>query len=46
MRETAQAVKHMHLRRAVSFLKNVQEHKECVPYRRFNGGIGRTAQVQ
>jgi len=44
-RETAQTIKHMHLRRAVSFLKNVKGHKECVPFRRYNGGIGRCAQV-
>lgn len=44
-RETAQTIKHMHLRRAVKYLKNVVEHKECVPFRRFTGGVGRCAQV-
>merc|ERR1711935_521608 len=43
-RETAYNIKHMHLRRAVAYLKNVTELKECVPYRRFNGGVGRWAQ--
>ena len=36
----------MPLRRAVRFLKNVVEKKECVPFRRFNGGVGRCAQVK
>lgn len=45
-RETAQNIKHMHLRRAVAFLKNVIAHKECVPFRRFTGGVGRCAQVR
>jgi len=35
----------MHLRRAVVYLKNVIAHKECVPFRRFTGGVGRCAQV-
>ncbi|KRZ26168.1 60S ribosomal protein L17 [Trichinella pseudospiralis] len=45
-RETAQAIKHMTLNRAVRFLKNVIEKKEIVPFRRFNGGVGRKAQVK
>ena len=45
-RETAQTIKHMHLRRAVAFLKNVIAHKECVPFRRFTGGVGRCAQAK
>lgn len=44
-RETAQAIKRMHLRRAVSYLKAVTMKKECVPFRRYNGGVGRCAQV-
>lgn len=36
----------MTLRRAQRFLKNVTERKECVPFRRFNGGVGRTAQAK
>lgn len=35
----------MPLKRAVKFLKNVVEHKEIVPFRRYCGGIGRHAQV-
>merc|ERR1711934_214567 len=45
-RETAQAIKHMHLKRANRFLKNVVSHKECVPFRRFNGSVGRCAQAK
>merc|ERR1712044_47400 len=45
-RETAQAIKRMHLRRAVKYLKNVCDMKECVPFRRFNGGVGRCAQAK
>lgn len=44
--ETAQAIKHMPLRRAQRFLKSVVEKKECVPFRRFNGGVGRCAQAK
>lgn len=36
----------MPLRRAQRYLKNVIGKKEIVPYRRFNGGVGRKAQVQ
>jgi len=45
-RETAQAIKKMHLRRAQRFLKNVVIKKECVPFKRFNGGVGRCAQAK
>jgi len=45
-RETAMHLKRMHLRRAVVFLKNVVAHKECVPFRRFTGGVGRCAQAK
>ena len=45
-RETAMTIRRMHLRRAVSFLKNVVDKKECVPFRRFIGGVGRCAQAK
>jgi len=45
-RETAQAIKKMPLRRAQRYLKNVIGKKEIVPFRRFNGGVGRKAQVK
>lgn len=44
--ETARAIKNMPLRRAQKYLKNVIEHKECVPFRRFNGGVGRCTQAK
>ncbi|XP_034483443.1 60S ribosomal protein L17-like [Drosophila innubila] len=44
--ETARAIKKMTLRRAKSYLKAVKDQKECVPFRRFNGGIGRCAQAK
>lgn len=45
-RETALAIKRMTLRRAQRFLKNVTDEKECVPFRRFNSGVGRCAQAK
>ncbi|XP_071035131.1 large ribosomal subunit protein uL22 isoform X1 [Parasteatoda tepidariorum] len=45
-RETAQAIKKMPLRRAQRYLKNVISKKEIVPFRRFNGTVGRKAQVK
>ncbi|KAL2111821.1 hypothetical protein VUR80DRAFT_9209 [Thermomyces stellatus] len=43
-RETAQAINGWKLQRAIAFLNNVTEKKEAVPFRRFAGSIGRTAQ--
>eukprot|EP01123_Difflugia_compressa_P004717 TRINITY_DN161_c0_g1_i6.p1 TRINITY_DN161_c0_g1~~TRINITY_DN161_c0_g1_i6.p1 ORF type:complete len:188 (+),score=31.03 TRINITY_DN161_c0_g1_i6:160-723(+) len=43
-RETAQAIKGMKLRKAQKYLKDVMEKKQAVPFRRYNGGIGRKAQ--
>lgn len=45
-RETAKAIKGLTLRRAQQFLKNVIAKKEIVPFRRYNGGVGRKAQVK
>lgn len=36
----------MPLRRAQRYLKAVMEKKECVPFRRFNGAVGRCAQAK
>ena len=30
--------------KAITYLNNVRDHKQAIPFRRFNGGIGRTAQ--
>lgn len=45
-RETAQAIKNMHLRKAVRYLKDVMAKKQIVPFRRYRGGVGRKAQVR
>eukprot|EP00727_Mastigamoeba_balamuthi_P007710 m51a1_g356 putative 60S ribosomal protein L22 (178) ;mRNA; f:579784-580584 len=45
-REAAMAIKGMTLRRAKAFLHHVIARKEIVPFRRFNGGIGRKAQCK
>nr|CAH7745630.1 unnamed protein product [Callosobruchus chinensis] len=44
--ETANAIRKMPLKRAVAYLKNVTNMKECIPFRRFNGGVGRCAQAK
>ncbi|KAL3989808.1 ribosomal protein L22 [Acanthocheilonema viteae] len=44
--ETAQAIKHMPLKRAIRFLENVKEKKEIVPFRKFNHRVGRKAQAK
>lgn len=44
-RETAMAIKGMGLNKAKAFLADVMEHKQAVAFRRFNGGVGRTAQA-
>uniref|UniRef100_A0A2K5KPQ1 Large ribosomal subunit protein uL22 n=1 Tax=Cercocebus atys TaxID=9531 RepID=A0A2K5KPQ1_CERAT len=45
-RETAQAIKGMHIRKAMKYLKDVTLQKQCVPFRRYNGGVGRCAQAK
>ena len=45
-REAANALKRMTLRRANRYLKNVVNKKEIVPFKRFNGGVGRKAQAK
>ena len=36
----------MPLHRATTYLKNVIEQKEIIPFRRFMGGVGRHAQAK
>ncbi|KAF9890389.1 hypothetical protein FE257_006057 [Aspergillus nanangensis] len=43
-RETAQAINGMKLQRALTFLDNVTNKAEAVPFRRFAGSTGRCAQ--
>jgi large subunit ribosomal protein L17e len=45
-RETAMAIKGLALTRAVAYLKNVLKFKEAVPFRKYNGGVGRCSQAQ
>uniref|UniRef100_A0AAY4EGM6 Large ribosomal subunit protein uL22 n=1 Tax=Denticeps clupeoides TaxID=299321 RepID=A0AAY4EGM6_9TELE len=45
-RETAQAIKGMHIRKATKYLKDVVVKRQCVPFRRYNGGVGRCAQAK
>ena len=44
-RETAQAIKGMHLKKALQYLRDVINKKQIIPFRRYNGGVGRKAQV-
>ena len=45
-REVAAAISGMKLKKALTYLEDVKEHKQAIPFRRFNGGIGRTAQAK
>ncbi|KAG8851796.1 hypothetical protein FRB96_009071 [Tulasnella sp. 330] len=45
MREVAAALTGMKLKKAYEYLAAVQEHKRCIPFRVFNGGVGRTGQA-
>ncbi|KRT81305.1 ribosomal protein, partial [Oryctes borbonicus] len=44
--ETANTVRGMTVKRATAYLKNVLIKKECVPFKKFRGGIGRCAQAK
>lgn len=44
--EAAAVLKGMNLKKAQRFLEDVKEKKQCVPFRRFNGGVGRCAQAK
>mmetsp|Transcript_30665 Transcript_30665/g.64274 ORF Transcript_30665/g.64274 Transcript_30665/m.64274 type:complete len:185 (+) Transcript_30665:67-621(+) len=44
--ETGQAIKGMTLRAAQSYLEDVCEKKQCIPFRKFKGCIGRTPQAK
>ena len=34
------------LSKAYSYLANVQDHKQVIPFRRFSGGVGRASQAK
>jgi len=36
----------MKLTRAYAYLGDVKDHKQAIPFRRFNGGVGRTGQAK
>lgn len=40
------AIKGMGLKKAQRFLEDVKAKKQCVPFRRFKGGVGRCAQAK
>ncbi|OXB53058.1 hypothetical protein ASZ78_007290 [Callipepla squamata] len=44
-RETAQAIKGMHICKATKYLKDVTLKKQCVPFCQYNGGVGQCAQI-
>ncbi|XP_050011742.1 60S ribosomal protein L17-like, partial [Alexandromys fortis] len=44
--ETAQAIKGMHIQKATKYLKDATLKKQCVPFRWYNGGVGRCAQAK
>merc|ERR1712010_396620 len=44
-RETAMAIKGMNLTKAKDYLEDVVDKKRAIPFRRFCGGVGRTAQA-
>jgi len=46
MREVAAALTGLKLTKAYSYLADVQEHKQVIPFTRFNGGVGRASQAK
>ena len=40
------AVKGMKVSKAMTYLAQVKDHQRCIPFRRFSGGVGRTAQAK
>jgi len=45
-RETAFAIRKLPLGKAKRYLEDVITHKQAIPFRRFCGGVGRTAQAK
>ncbi|KAJ6875793.1 60S ribosomal protein L17-2 [Populus alba x Populus x berolinensis] len=45
-RETAFSIRKMPLDKAKRYLEDVLAHKQAIPFRRFCGGVGRTAQAK
>jgi large subunit ribosomal protein L17e len=45
-RLTAVAFIGLKLTKAYTYLGDVKEHKQVIPFRRFNGGVGRASQAK
>jgi large subunit ribosomal protein L17e len=45
-RESAAAIYGLQLAKAKAYLEAVIDHKRCVPFLRYNGGVGRTSQAK
>ncbi|CAD7703177.1 unnamed protein product [Ostreobium quekettii] len=45
-RESCFAIRRMELGKAKKYLEDVLNHKRCIPFRRFCGGVGRTSQAK
>jgi len=45
-REAAQSLKNLPLRKAQRFLRDVLRKRQTIPFRRFNGGVGRSSQAK
>ncbi|KAJ7095820.1 60S ribosomal protein L17/L23 [Mycena belliarum] len=46
MREVAAALTGLKLTKAYTYLADVKEHKQIIPFRRFAGGVGRASQAK
>ncbi|TCD60809.1 60S ribosomal protein L17 [Steccherinum ochraceum] len=46
MREVAAALTGLKLTRAYAYLSDVNEHNSAIPFRRFNGGVGRASSAK
>ncbi|MCQ2819778.1 MAG: 50S ribosomal protein L22 [archaeon] len=44
--EIGRAIKGMMVKKAENYLKEVLEHKKCIPFTKYNGSMGRTTQAQ
>lgn len=44
--EVAAAIRGLGLKKAQSYLEDVVDHKQIIPYRRYQGGVGRHAQAK
>ncbi|CAO1630429.1 unnamed protein product [Sympodiomycopsis kandeliae] len=43
--EVVVAITGLSLSKAYTYLQNVEDRKQCIPFRKFNGGVGRTRQA-